>query len=47
MKCEICGTKKIVMINHTKGYALCYEHCPEVVFKDGFEFKKIRKGKKC
>ncbi len=38
--CEICGSKNIAMINHTEKYALCHKCMPDVVYKDGFEFKK-------
>lgn len=44
LKCKNCGSEVIVMINHTEKYALCYKCMPDVVYKDGFEFRK-KKGK--
>ena len=40
LKCIDCGSKNIAMINHTEKYALCHKCMPDVVYKDGFEFKK-------
>lgn len=40
LKCRDCGSKNIAMINHTEKYALCHKCMPDVVYKDGFEFKK-------
>ena len=42
LKCRDCGSKNIAMINHTEKYALCHKCMPDVVYKDGFEFRKIR-----
>ena len=40
LKCRDYGSKNIAMINHTEKYALCHKCMPDVVYKDGFEFKK-------
>lgn len=42
IKCNICGSKEVTMIDHTNNYAFCYKCMPDVVYKDGFEFRKIR-----
>ena len=42
IKCSICGSKEVTMIDHTNNYAFCYKCMPDVVYKDGFEFRKIR-----
>ena len=43
MKCKNCGSEEIIFINHTEKYALCCNCTPEIVYKDGFEFKKKNK----
>lgn len=43
MKCKNCGSEEISFINHTEKYALCNKCMPDIVYKDGFEFKKKNK----